>query len=183
MYVCVCACAIPKHTWPLALPVMEQHGVLACRDLSTSGLPPSSHSCFPLSLFLSPALFFLFHPLSFSSSFIPSLPLPSPLSLFHPLSPSSVSSFHLLSLFSSTSFLPCLLQGSLPFDDDNLRVLLEKVKRGHFSIPSFVPAGAQELIKGMVEVNPRKRLKVRERVCVGVCVRAHLIAFPGVHGR
>jgi len=49
-------------------------------------------------------------------------------------------------------------QGALPFDDDNLRVLLEKVKRGHFHVPPYVPSGAQELLRGMVEVNPRKRL-------------------------
>lgn len=51
-----------------------------------------------------------------------------------------------------------LLVGALPFDDDNLRVLLEKVKKGHFQIPSYIAPGAQELLKGMVEVNPRKRL-------------------------
>ena len=51
-------------------------------------------------------------------------------------------------------------QGSLPFDDDNLRILLEKVKRGRFSIPSYVPSGPQELIRGMVDVNPRTRMTV-----------------------
>lgn len=53
-------------------------------------------------------------------------------------------------------------QGALPFDDDNLRVLLEKVKRGHFQIPPYVPSGAQQLLKGMVEVNAKKRLTVSE---------------------
>lgn len=52
------------------------------------------------------------------------------------------------------------LQGALPFDDDNLRVLLEKVKRGHFVIPPYLPQGAQQLLKGMVEVDPIKRLSV-----------------------
>ena len=50
----------------------------------------------------------------------------------------------------------------MPFDDDNLRVLLEKVKRGRFNIPAYVPAGAQELIRGMVDVNPKTRLTVSE---------------------
>ncbi len=61
-----------------------------------------------------------------------------------------------------------VLQGALPFDDDNLRVLLEKVKRGHFHIPPYVPPGAEQLLKGMVEVNPKKRLTVSTawRVCV-----------------
>ena len=50
----------------------------------------------------------------------------------------------------------------MPFDDDNLRVLLEKVKRGRFNIPAYVPSGAQELIRGMVDVNPKTRLTVSE---------------------
>ena len=48
----------------------------------------------------------------------------------------------------------------MPFDDDNLRVLLEKVKRGRFNIPSYVPSGPHELIKGMIDVNPKTRLNV-----------------------
>ena len=56
------------------------------------------------------------------------------------------------------------LQGALPFDDDNLRVLLEKVKRGQFHVPPYVPPGAQELLRGMVEVNPRKRMTVSQHV-------------------
>ncbi len=56
-----------------------------------------------------------------------------------------------------------LLVGALPFDDDNLRQLLEKVKRGQFHIPHFVPPDCQNLLRGMIEVNPEKRLTVRER--------------------
>ncbi|KAF5281054.1 hypothetical protein FQR65_LT14888 [Abscondita terminalis] len=51
-----------------------------------------------------------------------------------------------------------LLVGALPFDDDNLRQLLEKVKRGVFHIPHFVPPDCQSLLRGMIEVNPDKRL-------------------------
>ncbi len=54
-----------------------------------------------------------------------------------------------------------LLVGALPFDDDNLRQLLEKVKRGVFHIPHFVPPDCQNLLRGMIEVNPEKRLTVR----------------------
>lgn len=53
-----------------------------------------------------------------------------------------------------------LLVGALPFDDDNLRQLLEKVKRGVFHIPHFVPPDCQNLLRGMIEVNPDKRLTV-----------------------
>lgn len=53
-----------------------------------------------------------------------------------------------------------LLVGALPFDDDNLRQLLEKVKRGVFHIPHFVPPDCQSLLRGMIEVNPDRRLTV-----------------------
>lgn len=53
-----------------------------------------------------------------------------------------------------------LLVGALPFDDDNLRQLLEKVKRGVFHIPHFVPPDCQNLLRGMIEVSPEKRLTV-----------------------
>uniref|UniRef100_A0AAQ5X8Y4 Protein kinase domain-containing protein n=1 Tax=Amphiprion ocellaris TaxID=80972 RepID=A0AAQ5X8Y4_AMPOC len=57
-----------------------------------------------------------------------------------------------------------LLVGALPFDHDNLRQLLEKVKSGVFHMPHFIPPDCQALLKGMIEVNPDKRLTVmRER--------------------
>lgn len=55
-----------------------------------------------------------------------------------------------------------LLVGALPFDDDNLRQLLEKVKRGVFHIPHFVPPDCQNLLRSMIEVNPDKRLALGE---------------------
>ncbi|KAM9393003.1 serine/threonine-protein kinase BRSK1-like [Pholidichthys leucotaenia] len=51
-----------------------------------------------------------------------------------------------------------LLVGALPFDHDNLRQLLEKVKSGVFHMPHFIPPDCQALLKGMIEVNPEKRL-------------------------
>ncbi|XP_076328626.1 serine/threonine-protein kinase BRSK2-like isoform X3 [Tachypleus tridentatus] len=55
-----------------------------------------------------------------------------------------------------------MIVGSLPFDDKNLRILLEKVKRGVFHIPEFVPHECQELLKGMIEVDPEKRMTLSE---------------------
>ena len=52
------------------------------------------------------------------------------------------------------------IQGALPFDDDNLRNLLEKVKKGVFHIPHFVPADVQSLLRAMIEVDPVKRYSV-----------------------
>ncbi|RUS81919.1 hypothetical protein EGW08_010305, partial [Elysia chlorotica] len=53
---------------------------------------------------------------------------------------------------------PEVIRGALPFDDDNLRQLLEKVKKGVFHIPHFVPMDCQNLLRGMVEVDSDKRL-------------------------
>lgn len=77
-----------------------------------------------------------------SHLFFPSF-LPSPLSLF-------------------------LRQGALPFDHDNLRQLLEKVKSGVFHMPHFIPPDCQSLLKGMIEVNPEKRLTVRDCTHTGL---------------
>ncbi|KAL5006823.1 hypothetical protein ScPMuIL_015629 [Solemya velum] len=55
-----------------------------------------------------------------------------------------------------------LLVGALPFDDDNLRQLLEKVKKGVFHIPHFVPPDCQNLLRGMIEVDPERRLTLEE---------------------
>ncbi|RTG90900.1 uncharacterized protein DC041_0002877 [Schistosoma bovis] len=49
-------------------------------------------------------------------------------------------------------------QGALPFDDDNLRNLLEKVKKGVFHIPAFVSSDCQSLLRSMIEVDTRKRI-------------------------
>ncbi|XP_047199551.1 serine/threonine-protein kinase BRSK2 isoform X7 [Hippoglossus stenolepis] len=51
-----------------------------------------------------------------------------------------------------------LLVGALPFDDDNLRNLLEKVKLGVFHMPHFIPPDCQNLLRGMIEVDAGKRL-------------------------
>nr|XP_023654307.1 serine/threonine-protein kinase BRSK1-like isoform X2 [Paramormyrops kingsleyae] len=45
-----------------------------------------------------------------------------------------------------------LLVGALPFDHDNLRQLLEKVKSGLFHMPHFIPPDCQALLKGMIEL-------------------------------
>lgn len=54
-----------------------------------------------------------------------------------------------------------LMQGALPFDHDNLRQLLEKVKSGVFHMPHFIPPDCQSLLRGMIEVDSEKRLTVK----------------------
>ncbi|XP_076844047.1 serine/threonine-protein kinase BRSK1 isoform X1 [Brachyhypopomus gauderio] len=55
-----------------------------------------------------------------------------------------------------------LLVGALPFDHDNLRQLLEKVKSGLFHMPHFIPPDCQALLRGMIEVDPEKRLTLED---------------------
>ena len=64
-----------------------------------------------------------------------------------------------------------LLVGALPFDDDNLKQLLEKIKKGHFTIPSYVPPDCQELLRKMIEIDPNKRLTVN------VFIKNHFFTF------
>ena len=66
-----------------------------------------------------------------------------------------------------------LLVGALPFDDDNLKQLLEKIKKGSFTIPSYVPPECQELLRKMIEIDPNKRLSVS----VGILFFSFLFFF------
>ena len=53
-----------------------------------------------------------------------------------------------------------LLTGRLPFDDEDIRTLLAKVKIGKFNMPQELPHEAKDLIRRMLEVNPSKRITV-----------------------
>lgn len=55
-----------------------------------------------------------------------------------------------------------LLTGKLPFDDDNIRRLLSKVKSGVFSMPQFLHKDIKDLLWKMLTVDPSKRITVPE---------------------
>ncbi|KAG0203148.1 hypothetical protein BGX28_004496 [Mortierella sp. GBA30] len=61
-------------------------------------------------------------------------------------------------IWSCGIILYALLTGHLPFDDENIRQLLSKVKSGKFYMPTDISAGARDLISKMLMVNPKRRI-------------------------
>ena len=55
-----------------------------------------------------------------------------------------------------------LLTGNLPFDDENIRKLLNKVKTGLYIIPEHVSASPKDLLQKMLTVDPAQRPSLRE---------------------
>ncbi|OLL24338.1 Serine/threonine-protein kinase HSL1 [Neolecta irregularis DAH-3] len=54
-----------------------------------------------------------------------------------------------------------LLTGHLPFDDENIRNLLLKVKAGQFVMPTDLSPEAKNLIWGMLDVDPKNRIDMK----------------------
>lgn len=55
-----------------------------------------------------------------------------------------------------------LMTGRLPFDDKNIRALLQKVKSGKFEMPTYVFPEAADLITRMLVVDVNKRIKMSD---------------------
>ncbi|CAZ86621.1 unnamed protein product [Tuber melanosporum] len=55
-----------------------------------------------------------------------------------------------------------LLAGYLPFDDDNIRKLLQKVMKGRFVMPVEFSIEAQDLITRMLTIDPEERISMEE---------------------
>ncbi|CAO3610669.1 unnamed protein product [Cunninghamella echinulata] len=55
-----------------------------------------------------------------------------------------------------------LLNGHLPFDDDNMHILLNKVKEGKYDMPKNLPSDAKDLIEKILVIDPRKRLTMEQ---------------------
>lgn len=64
-------------------------------------------------------------------------------------------------IWSCGVILYALLTGHLPFDDENIRLLLKKVKIGRYAMPDNISASAQDLIRRILVVDPTKRLTVK----------------------
>ena len=65
-------------------------------------------------------------------------------------------------LWSSGIVLYCMLVGSLPFDDQDLKVLYSQIKNGQFFVPSNLSMDAIDLLKKILEVNPKKRITIKQ---------------------
>lgn len=57
-----------------------------------------------------------------------------------------------------------LLTGELPFEDNKVQKLLEKIVLGDFSFKGkkSISKGAKDLIKGILETNPWKRFSIKD---------------------
>ncbi|KAJ7816621.1 Pkinase-domain-containing protein [Mycena leptocephala] len=65
-------------------------------------------------------------------------------------------------IWSCGVILHALLAGRLPFDDEDLCVLLEKVKEGVFDMPNDIDPLAQDLIKKMLTANVEDRITMAD---------------------
>lgn len=55
-----------------------------------------------------------------------------------------------------------LLCSSLPFDDDEMSILFNKIKVGTFHIPGYISKEAKWVLQRMLDVNPASRITMRE---------------------
>lgn len=65
-------------------------------------------------------------------------------------------------IWSCGVILHALLAGRLPFDDEDIGILLEKVKEGAFDMPEDIHPLAQDLIKKMLTANTEDRITMPE---------------------
>uniref|UniRef100_A0A8C0HP45 Maternal embryonic leucine zipper kinase n=1 Tax=Buteo japonicus TaxID=224669 RepID=A0A8C0HP45_9AVES len=65
-------------------------------------------------------------------------------------------------IWSMGVLLYALLCGFLPFDDDNVMVIYKKIMRGKYSIPKWLSPGSTLLLNQMLQVDPKKRITVRD---------------------
>ncbi|KAI8374779.1 kinase-like domain-containing protein [Blakeslea trispora] len=65
-------------------------------------------------------------------------------------------------IWSCGVILYALLTGHLPFDDENIRQLLKKVRSGKYVMPDNISRSAQDLIRRILVVDPSKRLNMQQ---------------------
>ncbi|PHH87943.1 hypothetical protein CDD83_8211 [Cordyceps sp. RAO-2017] len=55
-----------------------------------------------------------------------------------------------------------MLSATLPFDDPDLRVMMAKTKKGHYEMPKCLTPEAEDLVRRMLQVNPDRRISLKE---------------------
>jgi serine/threonine protein kinase len=65
-------------------------------------------------------------------------------------------------MWSMGVILYAMLAARLPFDDPDLRVMLAKTKKGEYEMPEFLSLEAKDLIRRILQVNPDRRITMRE---------------------
>lgn len=55
-----------------------------------------------------------------------------------------------------------MLSGTLPFDDESMSHLFQKIKEARYHMPNFVSSEARDLITRMLQPNPIKRITMGE---------------------
>lgn len=65
-------------------------------------------------------------------------------------------------IWSMGVLLYALLCGFLPFDDENVAHLYKKIQKGEYEEPRWLTPGSRQLLKQMLQVNPKKRITMKE---------------------
>lgn len=65
-------------------------------------------------------------------------------------------------IWSMGVILYAMLSATLPFDDPDLRAMMAKTKKGQYEMPKFLSPEAEDLIRRMLQVNPDRRITMKE---------------------